>query len=415
MSIICNWIIVFFVFWAISGYGSIANILSSMSALVLLGLFFLNKKNMCFNMSNNLDKACISFVLFFIFYFITSILNTTDFIYWVGNIILYMFVSFFSLFITRYINMQWNLNKIKKIFRLVSLIWIGLVLSSVMYYVSHPGAARDAIVYQSQFDNLFIGGGYYLAYGSCILSIFVFGLLKNKFFEEKKYEELALGFIFLSTLHVLLTNSTLTLIWLFIGYALVLMFGRKTTESNCKHRKRIVGFSIIALVCCFIIFRNQIGSFVISYGNYESDSLYSRRIYELGTVIKGDTYTRHTNDRLSRPLMSWKLFCDSPIIGIGYRHGYTFKLMQADGLGNHSEIIDSLAKYGIFGFVLLFRVFYYFIRAIRKCLLPNGNNVWWLIMVGMMFFNPFVSMPSLVAVFLVIPMMVIITKGAKLE
>ena len=102
-------------------------------------------------------------------------------------------------------------------------------------------------------------------------------------------------------------------------------------------------------------------------------------------------------------MMSLEVFCSSPILGIGYKAGYVFDKMEALGLGNHSEIIDSMAKYGIIGFVLLAGVFVHVISRVQKNDYPNESNCWLITLIGMMFFNPFISMQSLMALFLIIP------------
>lgn len=397
-------LIAFYVFWAISGHGRVANYLATISCLFILVLDINKYQSINFLKRSYLDKSIICFFCFFCFYCLTSLFNINNVVYWLGNVLAYMFVSYFPLILYRKINIKYNIESKIKILKIILVIWTGMVLYSCVYFLTHPGVARDAIVYQSQFDNLFIGGGYFLAFGSAVLAVFVAGLLKQGIIYKKNHKALSFCFICLSFFHVLLTNSTLTLIWIVVGLLAVLFLTPKTSRKNHNKKKTILFLCIVIVIILFLIFRNQIGTFFIDLGNYNSSSLYEKRVYELGTVIRGSTFTRHTSDRLSRPLMSFELFAKSPIIGIGYKNGYIFSQMQQYGLGNHSEIVDSLAKYGIIGSSLLLGVFYNFIKFIQSKLYPKESSYWWIIMLAMMSFNPFISMPSLIAVFLIIPL-----------
>lgn len=408
-------LVAFYVFWAISGYGRIANYLAAICCLVLMLFDFGSKDtSLVFCKKDYIDRAALYFIGFFAFYFITSIPNMSDIVYWAGNVVAFMFVSYFPLFLYRKINRDFSLEYKCALLRVILTVWIGLVVYSVIYYIQHPGIARDAIVYQSQFDNLFIGGGYYLAYGSVVLAVFVFGILKKGLISSPRIKFGSVVFILLSSLHVVLTNSTLTMIWLLVGFGLVVLFDTKTNDDNHNKKKWIVIISAIALISIFLITRKYIGSILMDFGDYSSTSLYKKRMYELGTVIKGDVYTRHTLDRLSRPLMSFELFKESPLIGIGYRFGYVFTRMQEYGMGNHSEIVDSLAKYGLLGFLLLVGTYYNFIKSIQRKLFPKESSNWWITMLAMMAFNPFVSMPSLIAVFLIIPLISMVLSEKEL-
>ena len=376
-------IIAIYVFWAISGHGRMANYLATFCCLVMIMADIASWKGaLVFKKNDYIDKATICFLCFFLYYLITSIFNVSDIVYWTGNVVAFMFVSYFPLFVYRRIDNNSSYEMKSAILKLTLTIWIGIVLYSTIYFILHPGVARDAIVYQAQFDNLFIGGGYFLAYGSTVLAVFVFGLLKKGMIVKRKNQIASVLFIVISALHVILTNSTLTMIWMIVGFALVFMFDSKTNDYNHDKKKWLVILSCIVLVSVLLIMRENAGSLLMEYGDYGSTSLYKKRLYELGTVIRGDVYTRHTTDRLSRPLMSFELFKESPLIGIGYKFGYVFSEMQAYGMGNHSEIVDTLAKYGLVGFSFLAGTYYNFIKSIQTKLYPKETSNWWIIMLG---------------------------------
>jgi len=402
-----------YVFWAICGYGSIANYLAAAFCLLLLIHDIYKKHTLIFSLNNEMDKAVLLFIAFFTYYLTTSIVNTTDVVYWAGNVIVYVFVSFYPIFIYRNLVKKNSSQHTRYVLIAVLIAWVPLVLYSIIYFLLHPGVARDAIVYQSKFDNLFIGGGYPLAYGSAVICVYLYGQLRHKNIEGK-YAFWTWCLVLISFVHVLLTNSTLTTIWMIIGFILTFLLDKPNTTRNHYRRNIYISLSVFLLISLFIIFRENIGSTLMMVGDYSSESLYSRRVYELGTVIKGDVLTRHTMDRLSKPIMSFGVFKESPILGIGYKSGYNFKLMETLGLGNHSEVIDSLAKYGMLGFPLFIGVFVCIVREIQKNDYPNESNCWLITLGGMMIFNPFVSMQSLMALFLIIPTISQVIKMSKI-
>lgn len=397
--------LVLFLFWGMSGYGSIANYISAISCLILIIYSILFRKIRFY--SKDIKTTIIFFLLFFCYHFITSIINISNIVYWLGNVIVYFFISYYGIFIIN--NLLFSKKNAQFVFKIGIALWTLFCFVSIYYYCSNPELAREAIVNQKEYDNLFIGGGYYLAYGSCILAIFVFGLLRKKTFKQIKSKLLAIFFILILVTHVILTKSTLTMIWLFFGLCFELVFGGPTN----KRRKKIIFFIFVILLILFLITKKNIGIFLTNCFNYSSESLYNRRLYELGTVLKGNSYTRHTLERLSKPLMSWEQFKTSPIFGVGYKYGYNFSELKISGLGTHSEIVDTLAKYGIIGFSFWVCLFVYYIKTINTLLKEKFVNGWWITLIPMMFFNPFISLPSMIALFVIIPLISINVTDVK--
>lgn len=397
-----------YIFWATSGYGSIGNYLASGFCLILIILDFPRHSHV-YSLNKNEDKCVLFFMIFFLFHLVTSAINVTDLKYWVGNVAVYVFVSYFPVILQRNYSMIRDLSFLKRVLRITSYIWLFMVLFSVVYYILHPDTARDAIVFQEKYDNLFIGGGYFLAYGSCILAVFLFGLLRNGVFKVKKEKVIVLAIVALLSIHVLLTKSTLTTIWLVLGLIMDLLFGMHVSSAISRNNKKLViGVIVLALVVGYVGFSDNIGRYLMQTFNYSSDSLYSRRMYELGTVLEGAARTRHTLERFSKPAMSWARFLESPLIGIGYKYGYTYSEMKTAGLGTHSEIVDTLAKYGIIGTIPWILLFWNLILSIQKRFRQNATYTWVIILILMMIFNPFISMPSMIALCLIIPVISII-------
>lgn len=402
-----------YVFWATSGYGSVGNYLALGFCIVvmLLNLVQFNR-SLKYSLHVCEDRSVVYFILFFIFHCLTSIVNLSDVTYWLGNVIAYTFVSLFPVLLQRQFATLKNRRLLVKLLYVTGCVWLIMVLISIGYYIMNPDIARDAIVYQDQYDNLFIGGGYFLAYGSCIVAVFLFGLYNKKVFVTKKQKRLVIASVAILAIHVFLTKSTLTTIWLTMGLVLDIVFAQRTKAGKGKWNRRLVVFVILfGLLLMYIFFGQAIGGLLMEHCDYGSDSLYERRLYELGTVLNGSVYTRHTLERLSKPVMSWGQFAASPLIGIGYKYGYTYSEMKLAGLGTHSELVDTLAKYGIIGFLPWIAMLISMIRSVQLRLGKNATSVWIIILACLMFFNPFVSMPSMVALGLLIPLVsMVITK-----
>ena len=409
-----SFLIAFFVFWSISGYGSIANYLSALSAIVLLLYIFLTKRGLHFYNKES-KTATLFLILFFAYHSLTSLANVNDWYYWLGNVIFYVFISYFPFLIVNDLISVRNRRTQLFVLQLSLFIWAAIAIFSIVTYLKNPELARDAIVYQNEYDNLFIGGGYYLAYGSCILCVFIFGLIKKGFFRKKSVRIGLLLLVLLLALHVYLTKSTLTTVWLFVGLLFELIFYRKRETAHGKATQLAFVVSLVVLIAAFYLFKGYLGNFLTSNFDYSSDALYSRRLYELGTMLTGDSITRHTYERLSKPLMSWSQFLTSPVFGIGYKYGYVFSEMKISGLGTHSEIVDTLAKYGLIGFTLWAFFIFFYIKSIKKTLDVSALNMWWIILAALMFFNPFISLPSTSALLLIVPLISVFAKEKRNE
>lgn len=402
-----------YAFWATSGYGSVGNYLASGFCVIVLCLNFIQfRGSRILSLRVCEDRSLVYFLLFFIFHCLTSIINLSDIVYLAGNVIAYTFVSLFPILLQQHFAKLNSRRFLMKLLYVTGCVWLIMVFFSIVYYIMNPDIARDAIVYQDKYDNLFIGGGYFLAYGSCIVAVFLFGLFNKNAFVTKKQKKIVLSSVAILSLHVLLTKSTLTTIWLIMGLVLDVVFASRTNGVKGKKNKRIVIFMIVfALLMLYIFFGEVFGKWLTERCDYNSDSLYERRLYELGTVLSGSAYTRHTLERLSKPVMSWEKFVESPLIGIGYMYGYSYSEMKLAGLGTHSELVDTLAKYGIAGFLPWIAMFISMIKGVQLRLGKNATGVWIIILACLMFFNPFVSMPSMIALGLLVPLIsLVITK-----
>ena len=397
-NIIYLFLIAFFAFWGMSGYGSIGNYTSAVFCVLLVVFDLISGNKNQISKHTLQGKMVVCFCVFFGYHFLMSLFNISGIVYWLGNIIVFVFMTYYCVLIqNRVINYENDITK-KYCLKILLTIWIFLTVYSIVYYIRHPESAREAIAYQELYDNTFLGGAYNLAFGSCILGLYIFSLLVNKRIIKHRLFYFILVILF--SIHVFLTKSALTTIFLFLGLVLILLFSNRATKKN---RGKIIAITFF-VVLAFLFTKEYIGNFLMNISDYASDNLYGRRLYELGTVLNGTSYTRHTNERLSKIGMSFSQFLSSPIFGMGYKYGFKFSLMANAGLGTHSDIFDMLAEYGIIIFSFWISIFIFNIVNIVK---NHGisTNMWVVILVFMMVFNPFVSFQTMIALFLIIPLL----------
>lgn len=84
--------------------------------------------------------------------------------------------------------------------------------------------------------------------------------------------------------------------------------------------------------------------------------------------------------------------------------GNYFKGLQEYGVGAHSEILDTFAKFGIIGSIPFFAIFINFMKKIKFL---YGSEISFPLLCTLLMlvaFNPFVSIQSLFMLFLYIPL-----------
>lgn len=132
-----------------------------------------------------------------------------------------------------------------------------------------------------------------------------------------------------------------------------LLLYEKFNKSNLKSKRIII---IALVVAILMIFSDNVIDFLISIS--PNDRLTDRFIDMKGTLQQGASDDSFSG-RLSLEIISirsWLRDIVSFFFGIGDHRNEDFSGIQGfimSGIGGHSELIDSLARYGIIGFSLL--------------------------------------------------------------
>jgi len=145
------------------------------------------------------------------------------------------------------------------------------------------------------------------------------------------------------------------------------LYERFFHKNNTK-RSTYIGFIVVASLLLFL-FGDSIISLMIQLS--PSDRLTARFEDLQGTMING-VNTASFSGRLTLSLLSIKTWLSSIttfLFGIGdHRLEGDWGMMgfYMSGIGGHSELIDSLARYGIVGFSIIAYLYYHICNYILK-------------------------------------------------
>lgn len=375
----------------LSGYRGVAYYIAIVADFLLLVEIIGTSKG---KISTN--KSWNSFMLFMVFYTATSLINFHPDNYYVYAA--YYVLLFFPLLIFEYLKKS-STETIQKSLKCFMIVFFCFCVVAICFYIANPGLGRE-IAAQSIENSMAIGGGYLLAYAAAILGVYFFSKMINGRIEKKtRYIFLCITCACL----VYLTQSSITTLAMFAGVVIsLLMKGRETSEDRMKDLVRYGFIAVFAILLTAIVIYNKyvIAEWILNLveGKDERNILY-RRIEEIVNSFVYGKNTWHYDVRNKTLTNSIDLIKQYPLFGIGYKYGYVYAQGMYWGLGNHSEILDALARYGIIGgFLWLYPYF----RTIKQIFRKNLGTAVTVLM--MMYFNPFLSFHSNAVMFMVIPL-----------
>ncbi len=373
----------------VSGIKGIANYFSF--ACLLLMLWIGEKHSVL-----TIKQPIKCFVFFIIYYILTSMVNldaeyfaiyTSYHILAFSPVFVYIILSNIDKKYSRF-TLRWSI-----------LIWGFMTVYSIYFYLMNPMAARESAADTDMFSGELFGG-YFFAYGSAILCVYCFSLLFDA--RMKKNVKVRRGLliaVILLIIAIFMTNSTITTFATILGICFTLVFGR-ILKRNDSEIKKIVKISIafIAVFAGYLLLLVNIDN-ILSWLSERSDVLFFKRLEELINGLFFDNTTTHYEKREDTLIASIQIFSESPIFGVGYRFGNVFSAGKDYGIGGHSELLDSLARYGMIGAIPLIGTYFYSIKD--YCKRHLGVLLTFILLVV---FNPFISYQSNLIIFLVIPL-----------
>lgn len=364
-------------------------------------------------------KSVIAFCFYIIFFAITALFSPS--FYQTVKLMGAKFVLFSPVFIFTYFSYlrQERLFKRLLIASLIVLSYFCVV--ALNFYSNNENAARILASNTRAFDNLAIGGGYGLAYGAAIFAVYLFDLWLNRAIKIKKLRVFTLFAVIILIFVVMETQSTITLLVLFVGlvlsYALkkdhvqigkipITQTIRRKTNFKINLKKIFILAIAILLLIMFAFFYQDIGFWIIDKTYQSSDIVFSR-IGEIGAKMAyGEASLGDSEDLDARTnILKTALgsFVNSPIIGHGYKYGYVFDYGYLYGIGNHCEWLDAFATMGLLGGIPFLLIYVFTVSEERKYNKKRVSYAYIIVLFLLGLLNPFQTFQSHFMLFYLIP------------
>ena len=301
-------------------------------------------------------------------------------------------------------------NRLKEIKFIVYLSLIGWMIISIMalsFYSRFPDAARTLAADTDAFGDLYIGGGYAIAFGSAILFSFLFSLLFRRSLNFKKTILVTLiVIVIILFILVVKTESTITLIAAVMGTLVGIFIEiRNRLSSDAKVLYYIFSVGLIVL-----LLNGVLTSVFFQLSDLASEEVYAKRFHRIGEKFDafetGSNSENYVDERWGDVADSFYTFLDYPIFGVGYMAGNEFSKLNKYSVhakfnvGAHSEIADSLAQYGIVGCFFLFG---FFMQSLKRTNRRIKNKCYLVALFIMALMNPFKYFHGFYALFVLIP------------
>lgn len=356
------------------------------------------------------SKVFLWLFLFLLYYFFSSFI-IADLVYTLEYVIIY-FCLYGTAIQYRYYYFRNSQKEIRTIIYMLIMGFVIFSLSAISFYTINPSAARILAADYYAFDSIAIGGGYSIAFGASILSVYFFEMILRRKNLERKY---FLAFVFLFVLFEILlikTESTTTLIANIFGILMGIIVKMYNSGKGRIENKILISAVIIITFLVVVLNINEIGKFIVDITANGTDNVLIRRFNRIGQKMQyqgvGAGYTNYVDERFGTISKSWNTFLQNPVFGVGYKCGNIFSRLEEFGVGTHSEFVDVLAQYGFVGF-------FFWIMFISSAIKYQNNsfkcNGWKATLLIMLIFNPFRSFHGYVAAFFLIPIMVYMIEG----
>lgn len=354
-------------------------------------------------------KSMFFLVLFLLYYFLMSLFNGTI-VYTLKYLVI--FTTLYGLvFQCRYYLIRNREREIKFILVLTTVVFWIFSINAIAFYFVNPSAARVLAADYYAFDAIAVGGGYSIAFGAALLSVYVFELLIRKKVKRKGYVLLFVVGILILEVLIFMTESTITLIanlvGLIVAFLRMMYYGK---DNNAKvlfsTRKLLTIFIVLVIFIAFILNIQTIGRFIIDATSGHLEKIFFRRINRIGEKLlytgTGVNYVNYIDERFNTIKISWHTFLENPVLGVGYKCGNNFSELKSLGVGTHSALFDLLAQHGIVGTALWLT---FFISALKNQRINSSCKGYFITLIIMMILNPFTSFHGYFVLFMLIPML----------
>lgn len=205
----------------------------------------------------------------------------------------------------------------------------------------------------------FVANSYGLAFGAALVGVALLEkILSNKNENKRKY----IFIILICSLIVVYTKSMISTI-AYAGCMLLLIIISKVPVRRKRDSMIFVFFIMLTGLLFVLTIKGEIGRFLISVSEKGALEAYSRKINEIGYYLMDGGISENMVARMDAYQISLKSIIRHPILGV-----YENKILSSENLiGNHSEILDTYASYGVIWSTILFGLIIFNIyREARK-------------------------------------------------
>lgn len=262
-----------------------------------------------------------------------------------------------------YIHYYYNSKK-KALIYIILLYFILTTIPTMIEVFANPGAIRelsyggvDTIEDYSKVQRNV--GTFSYVYGLAIIIPFLIHILI-----EAKNKKIYLLLTLISIMTLIKASFTIAIIISVISMLIYYL----TSKKNITHKIMIVSISILFVVISFSFLPN----FLIKLSNNIDNKYFKQRIIEVADFIGGNEINGgDLTSRLELYQKSFNTFLKHPIVGVG---GYYYIEFNNPGIGYHSQLIDDMARYGIFSLFFVIIFFYYYRKYLLKISTKGTNN-----------------------------------------
>lgn len=222
-------------------------------------------------------------------------------------------------------------------------IYLFWYMCACCYFIAHSGAAAEMAAGKYNHKIIALGGGQWLAYAACLHCVYLIYKILNI---KRNTEDIF--FIVMASMLILLTQSTITLLTLICGIGLcVLDYGIRMASKKAVWT--VFCGSVVFLIIILAFFQQEIieALYKKSQGwNLTNADKILIRLKQVAGILYGEKQSSATSSaqRIIAYEQSGGLFLNNIILGIGPEEGV---LLSNGNLGNHSEILDALANWGV--------------------------------------------------------------------
>lgn len=354
------------------------------------------------------ERLTISVIIWLFFVLVYRMVNystATFFIY--AQIIIFWLTYIVFTFSDKYLK-----SRTRKIIGSVGVvIFLANIIQNSIILKIYPNASRQitkASIYYDQFRDLNIGSTSFVFAASLLIFVFL-GLMINA-----RHRTIRMFYLLIAIFLVYFqfqSGRAISILLMSLGLILFafLYFSKKIDLGS----KIAVLFMLSPTVALILAFLPKI---IFYFNGLITDRYLSDRLLSIATYLSNSNSSNALGSRLEVYWLSIRAFISNPIFGIGEHDQFTQKI----AVGYHSEFLDIMGTYGIFGilFWVLFFWFYY-----KKIILRTKNkNDRIVLIVTAILFCTYALLNSVVAhdaipvmIFLIIPFLFSSNRGVSIN